>query len=150
MTFRLPAAKTQPRRAVPPPDSLPPAPLRVLLIDDDAAVRSVVADMLAEDGHQVVQAAGGPEGLAHLASLSRVDLVLTDLGMLGMNGWDVARAVRATSRSTVVGLITGWDEELGPKPADTGQVDLIVRKPVTQDALRDVIAHTRALASVRS
>jgi hypothetical protein len=39
---------------------------------------------------------------------------------------------------------------LGPKPPDTGQVDLIVRKPVTQDALRDVIAHTRALASVRS
>jgi signal transduction histidine kinase len=150
VTFRLPAAKTQPRRAAPPPDNLPPSPLRVLLIDDDAAVRSVVADMLAEDGHEVVQAAGGPEGLAHLGSLPRVDLVLTDLGMLGMNGWDVARAVRATSRSTIVGLITGWDEDLGPKPPDTGQVDLIVRKPVTQDALRDVIAHTRALASVRS
>jgi signal transduction histidine kinase/CheY-like chemotaxis protein len=149
VTFRLPAAKAQPRR-VAPPDTLPPAPLRVLLIDDDAAVRSVVADMLAEDGHEVVQAAGGPEGLAHLTNIPRVDLVLTDLGMLGMNGWEVARAVRAAYRSTVVGLITGWDEELGPKPADTGQVDLIVRKPVTQDALRDVIAHTRALASVRS
>jgi CheY-like chemotaxis protein len=122
----------------------------VLLIDDDPAVRSVVADMLAEDGHQVVQAAGGPEGLARLTGHAPVDLVLTDLGMLGMNGWDVARAVRAASPSTVVGLITGWDERLGPKPSDPGQVDLIVRKPVTQETLRNVIAQTRALASVRS
>jgi CheY-like chemotaxis protein/anti-sigma regulatory factor (Ser/Thr protein kinase) len=150
VTFRLPAVKHRPRPAPPPPEVQAPPPLCVLLIDDDPAVRSVVADMLAEDGHQVVQAAGGPEGLARLTGHAPVDLVLTDLGMLGMNGWDVARAVRAASPSTVVGLITGWDERLGPKPSDPGQVDLIVRKPVTQETLRNVIAQTRALASVRS
>src|SRR6202795_3781609 len=64
VTFRLPAAK--PRSVVAERSAdpqAPPAPLHVVLIDDDLAVRSVVADMLAEDGHQVVQAAGGPEGL---------------------------------------------------------------------------------------
>jgi signal transduction histidine kinase len=150
VTFRLPPAKHRPRPAVPPPEVPDPLPLRVLLIDDDVAVRTVVADMLAEDGHQIVQAAGGAEGLARLTSEGRVDLVLTDLGMLGMNGWEVARAVRAAYPSTVVGLITGWDEGLGPKPGEPGQVDLIVKKPVTQETLRDVIAQTRALASVRS
>jgi signal transduction histidine kinase/CheY-like chemotaxis protein len=149
VTFRLPVATAGLRREVPAVDSAP-APLRVLLIDDDAAVRDVVADMLSEDGHTVAQAASGPDGLALLATLPRVDLVLTDLGMLGMNGWEVARAVRTTFPSTVVGLITGWDAELGPKPAKPVQIDLIVRKPVTQEALRDVVTHARALASVRS
>lgn len=149
VTFRLPAAAKQLTHPGPAPVT-PAAPLRVLLIDDDAAVRSVVADMLAGDGHAVVQSASGAEGLAQLANEARVDLVLTDLGMLGMNGWDVARAVRAASPSTIVGLITGWDEGLGPKADEPSSVDLIVRKPVTQETLRDVVAQTRALGSVRA
>jgi CheY-like chemotaxis protein len=113
-------------------------------------VREVVTDMLAEDGHEVVQAGSGPEGLERLRDGARVDLVLTDLGMLGMNGWEVARAVQAAYPATVVGLLTGWDEGLAPKPAEPSQVDLIIRKPVTQETLRDVVAQTRALAAVRS
>ena len=147
--FRLPSAKGRAPATLPASISRSPA-LRVLLIDDDAAVRDVVADMLVEDGHEVVRAASGPEGLERLRGGPRVDLVLTDLGMFGMNGWEVARAVQAACPSTVVGLITGWDEGLAPKPTEPGQVDLIVRKPVTQEALRDVVAQTRALASVRS
>jgi signal transduction histidine kinase/CheY-like chemotaxis protein len=148
ITFRLPIAHDRPRTAAGPP-AADAVPLRVLLIDDDGAVRGAVAELLAEDGHQVTEAAGGPEGLARLASGHRVDLVLTDLGMLGMNGWDVARAVRSAYPATVVGLITGWNEGLEPKSSAPVQVDLIVRKPVTQEMLRDVVAQTRALASVR-
>jgi CheY-like chemotaxis protein len=149
ITFRLPIAQdrghgTAARTAT------STVPLRVLLIDDEAAVRGAVADLLAEDGHQVTEAGGGPEGLACLAKGPRVDLVLTDLGMLGMNGWDVARAVRSAYPTTVVGLITGWNEGLEPKPSAPVEVDLIVRKPVTQEILRDVVAQTRALTAVRS
>ena len=79
-----------------------------------------------------------------------MDLVLADLGMLGMNGWEVARAVRAGFPGAVVGLITGWVEGLEPKPVVPGQADFIVRKPVTLEALRDMVAQTRSLASVRS
>jgi signal transduction histidine kinase/CheY-like chemotaxis protein/uncharacterized protein YigA (DUF484 family) len=149
VTFRLPAATRLARPAAPPAEA-PAPPLRILLIDDDPSVRGVIADMLAEDGHTVVQAGSGAEGLEGLTRAARVDLVLTDLGMLGMNGWDVARAVKAAYPSTIVGLITGWDEGLGPKSEDPGKVDLVVRKPVTQETLRDVIAQTRGLASVRS
>lgn len=149
VTFRLPVATRRTIRTVAAAEPPRPAALRVLLIDDDPAVRSVVADMLSEDGHRVAEASGGAEGLARLAT-SPVDLVLTDLGMVPMNGWEVARAVRAAYPSTVVGLITGWDEGFGPVPTEPGHVDLIVRKPLTQEMLRDVIAQTRALASVRS
>ena len=78
-----------------------------------------------------------------------MDLVLTDLGMLGMNGWDVVRAVRSAYPATVVGVITGWNEGVEPKAPAPVQVDLIVRKPVTLEMLRDAVAQTRALASVR-
>lgn len=150
VTVRLPVAKRPPSPAPPAEPPASPPPLRVLLIDDDPRVRSVVADMLAIEGHRVVQAASGAAGLDELATGAPIDLVLTDLGMRGMNGWDVARAVRAAYPSTVVGLITGWDEGLGPQPAEPGQVDLFVQKPVTQETLRDVVAQTRALASARA
>jgi signal transduction histidine kinase/CheY-like chemotaxis protein len=150
VTFRLPKAARRPSAPPPAPGVPPSSRLRVLVIDDDAAVREVVADMLGEDGHAVLQAASGPEGLERLRGAERVDLVLTDLGMLGMNGWEVARAVQAAYPATVVGLLTGWDEELAPKPVEGSRVDLIVRKPVTQDTLRGVVAQTRALAAVKA
>jgi CheY-like chemotaxis protein len=122
----------------------------VLLIDDEVDVRSVIADMIVEDGHRVTQVSGGPEGLGVLGGDGRVDLVLTDLGMLGMNGWEVARAVKASYPTTVVGLVTGWDEGSGPKPIEPSHVDFILRKPLTQTTLRDVIAQARALLSARA
>jgi CheY-like chemotaxis protein len=150
VTFRLPAATPILRREAVAVGPAPRPRLRVLLIDDDEGVRTVVRDMLVEDGHEVLQAPDGPAGLALLDGDERVALVLTDLGMLGMNGWDVARAVKASYPATVVGLITGWDEGFGPKPVGPIQADLIVRKPVTQEALRSVIARAQELGAVRS
>ncbi len=149
VTFRLPVARRKPGAAPPPPPPAAP-PLRVLVVDDDANVRSVIADVLAAEGHRVTQAGDGPAALAVLAGAGEVDLVLTDLGMLGMNGWEVARAVKASYPSMVVGLVTGWDEGLGPKPVEPLHIDLTVRKPVTHEVLRGVIAQARALMAARS
>ncbi len=63
-----------------------PASLKILLIDDDARAREVLADMLTSLGHSVVQAAGGREGLARLEAGEAVDLILTDLAMPEMSG----------------------------------------------------------------
>ena len=83
-------------------------PLRILLIDDEPTVREALADTLVEDGHAVVQAPSGPEALARLGEGTPVDLVLTDLGMPEMTGWDVARAVRQRWPGLPIGLVTGW------------------------------------------
>src|SRR5882724_9909374 len=66
-------------------------PLKVLVIDDEPTVLEVIALMLAFDGHTVLTASNGEEGLARLAAGESVDLVLTDLMMPQINGWDVAR-----------------------------------------------------------
>src|SRR2546428_99107 len=112
VTFRLIAADP-----AQPSDTTPPAALseklRILLIDDDSQVRAVVGELLTMNGHTVITAGGGLEGLARLDGDDVIDLVLTDLGMPGMTGWDVARAAKARRPEIRVGLITGWGEGEG-------------------------------------
>ena len=59
---------------------------RVLLIEDDVAVRDVLADILTTGEHTVVAASNGPDGLRQFAE-NEFDMVLTDLGMPDMDGW---------------------------------------------------------------
>ena len=118
--------------------------MKILLIDDEASVLEVVALMLAADGHTVVTASGGREGLARLESGEAVDLVLTDLAMPKMSGWEVVRAVRERWPALRVGLITGTPEHLAEQRE---RVDVLMIKPVTLVSLREGLAQLRASAS---
>jgi CheY-like chemotaxis protein len=139
ITFRLPPEATPDQR----PPSVEPqgvTPRRILLVDDDLAVRESMAEALADDGHAVTRAESGKDALAHLASGQPVDLVLTDLGMPGMTGWEVARAVKASYPAVSVGLITGWGANPKGAPEDRAAVDFVLAKPVTQETLRSCLA----------
>ena len=105
---------------------------RILVIDDDVAVRDVLADILRSGAHDVVAVSSGAEGL-ELFDADRFDVVFTDLGMPGMNGWEVAQGVKAASPRTPVGLITGWGATIDESELRTKGVDLIVAKPFRFD-----------------
>jgi CheY-like chemotaxis protein len=77
-------------------------PRRILVIDDELGVRETLVHLLRALGYDVIEAEGGRAGLARLAE-GAVDLVLTDLGMPDVNGWDVARAVKARARRPFAG-----------------------------------------------
>jgi signal transduction histidine kinase len=139
VTLRLPRAAAEPAAAEPAPTPEGPA-LRILVIDDEPTVREALADSLAEDGHAVLQAASGAEGLAHLAGGATVDVVVTDLGMPEMTGWDVARAVRTRHPGLPVGLITGWAVALEISAEERRGVDFLIAKPYTVEALRAALA----------
>ena len=126
-----------------PPSPAPP-PLRILFVDDEEEVRAVVSEMLTVDGHQIIETANGAQALARLAVDSSIDLVLTDLGMPGMTGWDVARTVRASRPSLMVGLVTGWGETPEATPDLRDCVDFIVSKPVDRDTLYRAVAQARS------
>jgi signal transduction histidine kinase/CheY-like chemotaxis protein len=132
------AAIPAPSRAVTAPAST--AQLRVLLVDDEPEVRSALADMLGTSGHTAFQAAGGKEALAWLDAGQPVDLVLTDLGMPGMTGAEVARAVRARWPQLRVGLMTGWDESEGLVGETSGIVDFVIAKPFNLQSLLSAYA----------
>lgn len=106
--------------------------LRILVIDDDVAVRDVLADILRSGEHRVETAASGEEGLA-LFDRDHFDVVLTDLGMPGMSGWEVAKGIKARRSATPVGLITGWGASLEDQNLAARGVDLVVAKPFRLD-----------------
>jgi DNA-binding response OmpR family regulator len=86
---------------------------RVLLVDDDDQVRGTLTDVLETAGHTVTAAAAGAAAVDAFAP-GRFDVVVTNLGMAGMNGWEVTERLRAIDSTVVVFLITGWglrDEE---------------------------------------
>jgi PAS domain S-box-containing protein len=147
-TVRLPAAhvgaphESEPRRA----DPERRLDLRVLVVDDDDAVREVVADALAEAGADVVAHASGREAADEVAR-ARFDLVVTDLGMPDVNGWDVARIVRRVAPATPVLLLTGWGDAVTPddeSEATEDLVDRVLAKPVDLDVLVAAAIETAA------
>jgi GAF domain-containing protein len=135
VTFTLPPASESHSVRPTPTVSVPATPLRILLIDDDAPIREVIAEILREDGHQVEQAAHGREGLARMSN-GAIDLVITDLGMPEVTGWDIIRAAKDHQPPMPIGLVTGWGDDPDGRPADCQRPDFVLAKPVTQAALR--------------
>jgi two-component system OmpR family response regulator len=113
----------------------------VLVIDDEADVRDLVADVLASRGYEITVAAGGREGLACFEAAT-YDVVLTDVGMPDLDGWEVARAIKSSRADTPVLLLTGWsdaaDSALGTR------VDGILKKPFGLDELAAAVAEALA------
>ncbi|MBI4611876.1 MAG: response regulator [Candidatus Rokubacteria bacterium] len=99
-TIRLPAATGSPGKTV-----VPPPGWRVLVVDDDRFFREVLVEVLATAGYEVKGAAGGQEALACLKR-EPYDLVLADIVMPDITGWEVARAARAHDPTTVVILFS--------------------------------------------
>ena len=94
-----------------------PAQGTALLVDDEELVRISTADMLASLGYLVVELASAEEALRHVRSGATFDLVVTDHLMPGMNGTDLARAIRAERPGTPVLLVSGYAEQEGIDPA---------------------------------
>jgi signal transduction histidine kinase/CheY-like chemotaxis protein len=131
-----PAVQAAPAAAAPPARTG-----AVLVIDDEDSVRELVADVLASQGHRVMTACGGREGLERFEA-GQFDLVITDLGMPDITGWDVVRGVRARRPETPVVLVTGWGEVV-ETPADV-RVDGLISKPF--DVAKLTAAVSEALA----
>jgi PAS domain S-box-containing protein len=80
---------------------------RVLVVDDEPQVLSALSELLQSSGHSVVSAPSGAAGLKAYAP-GRFDVVLSNLGMVGMNGWEFVERLRAIDAQVSVVFITGW------------------------------------------
>jgi CheY-like chemotaxis protein len=121
-------------------------PRRLLVIDDDPSFRTTVECLLRKCGHSVKVAESGSAGIALLRQ-APVDLVLTDLQMPGLTGWDVARLVKAMHPRLPVVLVTGSAQTISPDQAERTWVDVILTKPCGMAVMQSVIgALTRDLA----
>ncbi len=114
--------------------------VKVLLVEDDAAVAAAVVDSLASTGMEVVHVATGAEGVS--AAGHGVDVVLLDLGLPDMDGLDAVRLIRETSSVPVIIVSARGDELDRVLGLELGADDYVV-KPFSQ---RELLARIRAVA----
>jgi CheY-like chemotaxis protein len=120
----------------------------ILIVDDDRAVREVTVEMARDLGYEALQAAGGEMALALLARLPSVpSMVLLDYAMPGMNGLQLARALRERGFMGPVALITGY-AELNEADLATAGLAGILRKPFTILEFQALLAKLRAVSEV--
>jgi PAS domain S-box-containing protein len=82
-------------------------PARVLVVDNEPQVLGILSEMLQRTGHEVTTAASGEEALEVFAP-GRYDIVLTDIGMGGINGWQLAERIRQLDAEVGILFVTGW------------------------------------------
>jgi signal transduction histidine kinase/ActR/RegA family two-component response regulator len=128
-----------------------PARQRILIVDDDPLLIRSLRDTLEADGHTVIAANGGQEGIdVFRAAEDRLEpfaVVITDLGMPYIDGRKVASAIKSTRSSTPVVLLTGWGQRLIAEGDVPEHVDRVLSKP---PKLRDLRAALVEVAGVRS
>jgi len=109
---------------------------KILLVDDNTVVRDMLVDLVGSLGYQAEAAAGGEEALA-MFDRGQYGMVLTDLLMPGMSGWDVLAALRQRDPHIPVVIVTGSPVVGDPRASQPGVA--VLKKPVDVGVLDSMI-----------
>ena len=112
---------------------------RVLVAEDDAVVRGMIARLLVEEGYDVVVARDGTEAVDHALEGQPFDLLITDIRMPRMDGWELSRRLRERWPALPILYISGFDAEL-THVTDSTTTGAFLRKPFDLDELSSRVA----------
>ncbi len=118
---------------------------KILIVDDEKAIRDVLSDTLSFLGYEVAVASSGHEALSLFLNNS-FELVFTDMHMPGMDGWSLAHHIKDKSPDTPVVLITGSEKETVMKRFKGSFVDTVIFKPLSLEDIQKTVQgflHTR-------
>ena len=120
---------------------------KILIVDDESGARAALEFLLRREGFEVRDAADGPSAIQECATF-RPDLILLDIMMPGMNGFEVCRHIKATpeTRLTPVVLITGLTETEDRIAGINAGADDFLSKPID---LNELLARTRSLLRLK-
>jgi CheY-like chemotaxis protein len=138
---RLPLVPTVRPEADGQAEQVRPACRRVLLVEDQHDVREMFRELLRLLGHEVVVAATGPEGV-EVFRRERPEVVFIDIGLPGMDGFGVLRALRAEPGGADVCLValTGYAQPEDQRRALEAGFDLHLAKPVGMEQVEKLLA----------
>jgi CheY-like chemotaxis protein len=116
----------------------------VLIVEDNDDTRQMMQEVLRFSGHDVRTARDGTSGLA-LAAEARPDVALIDIGLPDVDGYEVARRMRAAPGGRTIGLvaITGYGQAEDQRRAYEAGFDAHLTKPVAPERLKQVMAGLR-------
>ncbi len=115
---------------------------RILVIDDEEYILDIVEEILTDQGHKVTSSGSAENGL-EIFKKENFDIVITDLGMPEMSGWEVAERIKKYNPKTPVILLTGWALNLEPEKIKENGVDFVLQKPFTEEKLTEIISKAR-------
>ena len=122
--------------------------MTVLVIDDDTHIRTAIGKFLIARGHTVIEAANGERGMEVVESQA-VDIVITDVKMPGLDGFEVLRRMRSVAPEIEVIVITGVNEsEHAFRALREGAFDFFT-KPFKVEALQAAIRRTVRYQALR-
>ena len=107
----------------------------VLVVEDESVVRGLIVETLSDLGYRTLAASDGPQGLEILQSLQRIDLLVTDVGLPGLNGRQIADAGRALRPGLKVLFMTGYAENTAMASGFLEPGMQIVTKPFAMEVL---------------
>jgi PAS domain S-box-containing protein len=107
----------------------------VLVVEDEPVVRAVILEMLGDQGYRTLEAVDGPSGLRILRNPQRVDLLVTDVGLPGMNGRQLADQARETRPDLKILFITGYAESVAMSDGFLQPGMEMITKPFDLDIL---------------
>jgi len=117
---------------------------KILVVDDDENIRDVLEDFLNFEGHKPILAKDGEEALK-LFSERDFDVVITDLGMPGMSGWELSRYIKQRKPEMPVVIITGWGAQLSCEDLKKNKVEWILSKPFNLDQVQQLLERVGAM-----
>lgn len=115
-------------------------PRRILAIDDHPENIEPLKTLFETKGHRVDVAFSGADAIERVRRGDVYDLVLCDVGMPEMNGWQVAERLRGMTPGVAIYLITGWAQEIPPDEPRRALIDGLIAKPVNLERLEKIIA----------
>ena len=118
----------------------------ILIIEDHDDAREALRALLELEGHEVEAAASGPRGV-ELASARRPDIALVDIGLPEVDGYEVARRLRALTGRPYLIALTGYGQPDDIKRARDAGFDAHLLKPVDPDALAKVLSAVPRVSS---
>lgn len=127
-----------PAQETPAPEKLDVPPGRgemVLVVEDEPAVRQLIVEILAEAGYRTLQAADGPSAIPVLESSQHLDLLISDVGLPGLNGRQVAEIGRKHRPDLKVLFVTGYAQHAAVRSDFLGPGMQMITKPFQSDVL---------------
>ena len=109
-----------------------------LLVDDDVQNLDALKESLTLKGYKVDTAHSGAEAIEKLRSGSAYDVVLCDLGMPGMNGWEVARQALEIAAKLNFYIVTGWGRQIEKEKPSSLSISGVLSKPVDLDEIEQI------------
>ncbi len=136
--IRVPVSKVKEKEERTAKIELPVEKVNVLLIEDNEDLQGVLADMISAEGYEIKVANSGTEGIS-LLKVEKYDVIISDLGISGMTGWDFASEAKEINPKIPVILVNEWGDQILTKEAKDLGVELILSKPIKRENLKRAI-----------